>query len=281
MFEVFEDAVIDSVKLLPFLFATYFLMEWLEHKADNTTKSIIKRSGRLGPLFGSIIGALPQCGFSAGGSSLYAGRIITLGTLFSIYLSTSDEMLPIMLSSAASPALIGQVIGIKVVIGLVMGFLIDMIFKPELPQIHVHELCSEENCHCRCEESLLRSAFYHTVRVFGFILLISCVLNLALFLIGEERIAHALLDHSVLAAFAASLIGLIPNCAASVLLTQLYLEGMIRLGTMIGGLLTGAGVGLLVLFRVNHKRMKENILIAAGLYAIGCAAGIVLNLIVL
>lgn len=280
MLDVLLDAVIDSLKLIPFLFLTYLAMEWLEHKAKNTTKLVIKRSGRMGPLVGAVIGALPQCGFSTAGSSLYAGRIITLGTLFSIYLSTSDEMLPIMLSEAVPVSLIGKIIGIKVLIGLVFGFLIDILFrKKEMPHMHIHELCAEDNCHCHCDKSILKSSLYHTAQVGGFILLITATLNVVLFLIGEDTLAGALLDHSIVGAFAASLIGLIPNCAASVLLTQLYLSGVIRLGTMIGGLLTGAGVGLLVLFRVNHKKMRENVYIALGLYGIGCVCGMILNLV--
>lgn len=277
MREILLDTVIDSIRLIPFLFLTYLIMEWLEHKTGDMTRQAVEKAGRFGPLIGAVLGIFPQCGFSAAGSSLYAGRVITLGTLFSIYLSTSDEMLPIMISEAVPAGLIFRILFCKVVIGMGMGFLIDMLLRrhgKEMEHIHIGEMCDHDHCHC--EEGIVKSAVYHTAQVTFFILLISFVLNLLLYAAGEEALSELFLKYGILGELTAGLIGLIPNCAASVMITQLYLEGVLNFGALLSGLLTGSGIGLLILFRVNHS-WKENVCITVLLYVIGIVCGIAAN----
>ncbi len=270
-----EHVTVDTLKLVPFLFLTYLLMEALEHHAGDKTHTIVKKAGRLGPIVGSLLGALPQCGFSAAASNLFAGRVITLGTLLAIYLSTSDEMLPIMISeNVAVPTILG-ILGIKVLIGMAAGLLIDVIISGKKEEHHhIHEMCEEENCHC--EKGIWMSALIHTLHITIFILLINFMLELLLETIGEEVLAQMILNKPVVGPLIAGLVGMIPNCASSVIITRLYLEGALGLGAMMAGLLVNAGVGVLVLFRVN-KDKKENIKILGLLYAIGVIAGIVLG----
>lgn len=282
MLHIFEHAIehtfLDTVKLIPFLFLTYLAMEYLEHRAGEKANTLVKKSGRLGPIFGSLLGIVPQCGFSAAASNLYAGRIITMGTLLSIYLSTSDEMLPILISEGAPASLIGKVLLIKVLIGMAAGFLIDLFFhRKEEEHDHIHEICEHEHCHC--ERGIFRSAVSHTLQITLYILLVAFVLEVILGIVGEEALAGLISDRSVLGPVLAGIVGLIPNCASSVVLTQLYLDlnGAMSFGTMLAGLLVNAGVGLLVLFRVNHDK-KDNLKIVGLLYLIGVASGIVLEL---
>lgn len=273
-----EHTFLDTVKLIPFLFLTYLAMEYLEHRAGEKATTLVKKSGRLGPIFGSLLGIVPQCGFSAAASNLYAGRIITMGTLLSIYLSTSDEMLPILISEGAPASLIGKVLLIKVLIGMAAGFLIDLFFhRKEEEHDHIHEICEHEHCHC--ERGIFRSAVSHTLQITLYILLVAFVLEVILGIVGEEALAGLISDRSVLGPVLAGIVGLIPNCASSVVLTQLYLDlnGAMSFGTMLAGLLVNAGVGLLVLFRVNHDK-KDNLKIVGLLYLIGVVSGIVLEL---
>ncbi len=273
----FEHTIQESLLVILVLFLTYLLMEWLEHHTGNKVQNAVQKAGSLGPVIGSIVGAVPQCGFSAAASNFYAGRLISMGTLIAIYLSTSDEMLPVMISSHAPASLIGGVLLAKIVIGMAAGFVIDFIFRQKgQKQDHIHEICEQESCHC--DSGILRFAVKHTLQVGLFILLISFTLNLILELTGSEVLAELLLNRPVLGPVLAGLVGLIPNCAASVVITELFLEGVIGLGAMMAGLLVGAGVGLLVLFRVNHHR-KENLKIAGLLYLVGVLAGIVIEFI--
>lgn len=277
MTDIILDTLLDTIKLLPFLFLTYLAMEYLEHKAGAKTDRLVRKAGRFGPLIGGIVGAVPQCGFSAAASNLYAGRVITLGTLLAIYLSTSDEMLPILISEQQPVGLILRILLMKVIIGTIAGFLIDLLFfrgKNGEEHDHIHELCRHEHCHC--EKGIFRSALNHTLQITFFVLVISFALNLALYFLGEDALANLILNRPVLGPVLAGVVGLIPNCAASVAITQLYLRGAMSMGAMMAGLLVGAGVGLLVLFRVNHDK-KENFKIAGLLYAIGVLSGIVIE----
>lgn len=280
MLDVIFDTLSDCVKLLPFLFLTYLAMEYLEHKAGSRMQDTIKKSGKCGPLIGSILGIFPQCGFSTAASNLYAGRIITLGTLLSIYLSTSDEMLPILISENTGAAMIFKILGVKILVGMIAGFLADFIIarlmKSEKEELQIEHLCEQHNCHC--EKGLMKSALHHTVEIFAYLLLVTFILNALVAFIGEDFLANLLLNRPVIGEIVAGIVGLIPNCAASVIITQLYLSGILSAGAMIAGLLVGAGVGLLVLVRVND-RPKENIRIIALLYAIGVAAGIIIELL--
>lgn len=277
MLHVIIHTLKDSIKILPFLFITYLLMEYLEHKTSEKSKNTIKKSGGFGPIFGGLLGAVPQCGFSVSATNLYAGRVITLGTLISIYLSTSDEMLPILISSGTNIGLVLKIVAIKVAIGIFAGFLIDLIFrKKEEHEEHIHELC--EHGHCHCEESILKSSIKHTLQIFAFILIISLVLNFVLHIVGEDTLANLILNRPILGPILAGLVGLIPNCASSVVLTELFVSGVIGMGTLIGGLLVNSGIGVIVLFKVN-KNLKENIKIVSILYAIGVISGIIIEFI--
>lgn len=284
------DTILDSLKLLPFLFLTYLLMEFLEHKASKKTVEVVEKAGRFGPILGSILGVVPQCGFSAAASNLYAGRVITMGTLLSIYLSTSDEMLPILISEAASPLLIIKILGIKVVIGMVAGFLLDIIFKARHKDEHHHHeseddhdghmhighMCDHEHCHCN-EGNILKSACIHTLQIFAFIFVISLALNILIGFLGEDALSAFLQGHNVLSVFVAGLVGLIPNCAASVVITEMFIEGFLSFGAMMSGLLVGAGVGILILFKVNDN-VKDNLRIVGILYVVGVLSGILMGL---
>ena len=280
MLEILEHTIEDSVKLIPFLFLTYLLMEYIEHKTKEKTKETIKKSGKFGPLIGSLLGIIPQCGFSVSATNLYAARVITLGTLISVYLSTSDEMLPIFLSEGVAIDVILKILAIKLIIGMIAGFLIDLVInlknKGKVEEEKIIDLCEKEHCHC--EHGIFKSALKHTANIFIFIFIITFVINTAIHIIGEDNIAGFMLDRPILGPIISGIIGLIPNCASSVIITQMYLENIISVGTMISGLLVGAGVGLAVLFRTN-KGIKENIRITVLLYSIGVISGIILELI--
>lgn len=279
MLEIIEDTLIDSVKLLPFLFLTYLLMEYIEHKTKEKTKETIKKSGKFGPLIGGILGIVPQCGFSVSATNLYAARVITLGTLIAVYLSTSDEMLPIFISEAVPISTILKILGIKLLIGVFAGFIIDLVIrfvkKEKQEDEKIVDLCEKEHCHC--EKGIVKSALKHTINIFIFIVIITFIINLVIYFIGEDTIAGFLRNQPILGPIIAGIVGLIPNCASSVILTQMYLENVISAATMISGLLVGAGVGLAVLFKTN-KGIKQNLKITALLYVIGVLSGIVIGL---
>lgn len=278
MIDVVIDTLIDSVKLLPFLFVTYIIMEYLEHKTSNKVKSAIQKSGKFGPLIGGLLGTIPQCGFSVAATNLYATRIINIGTLLAVYLATSDEMIPIMISEGIPIITIIKILGIKLIIAVIVGFLIDLIIqtRKNAEEEKIVDLCEKE--HCDCEHGILKSALKHTVNIFVFIVIIIFIINMIVYFIGEENIANFLQANPVLAPVLASLIGLLPNCASSVILTQLYVQNVIPVSTMIAGLLVGAGVGLAVLFKMN-KKLKENIEIVVLLVVIGILSGIILQML--
>lgn len=280
MMEVVSDTLLDCGKLIPFLFLTYLAMEWLEHKAGQKTWEFIKRSGRLGPVPGALLGAVPQCGFSAAASNLYAGRVITMGTLLAIYLSTSDEMLPVLISESADPVLILRILALKVAIGMTVGLLVDFLCRGRQTgkeEGSIHEMCERDHCHCGEKKGIWRSALRHTLQITAFLLAITFALNLAIYFVGEEALAGLILNRPAAGSLLAGLVGLIPNCASSVVITQLYLQGAMSFGAMMSGLLVGAGVGLLVLLRSNTDR-KEDLKIIGILYAIGVLSGIVIDL---
>lgn len=278
--EVIIDGLIDNLKILPFLFATFLLMEYLEDKMKDKTRESLKKAGKIGPLWGSVLGIIPQCGFSAAASNLYAGRVITMGTLIAIYLSTSDEMLPILISTKAPVVLIVEILLVKVVIGIIAGFIMDLVasklFKFEEKDVDIHHFCEHE--HCECGHGIVKPAIKHTLKIFVFLLIVSVVIGIVVELVGLEAISSSVIGNSFLGPLIAGLIGLIPNCAASVVITGLYIEGALSFGTMIAGLLVGAGVGILVLCRVNEAK-KENVIIISYLYVVGVICGMLLNLI--
>lgn len=279
MKEIVLDTFIDALKLLPFLFLVFFFLEYFEHKLAEKSKKMILKAGRFGPFIGGVLGVIPQCGFGVAATNLYAMRIITLGTLFSIYLSTSDEMLPILLSHNVSLSFILYVLCIKVVVGIVMGFGIDLVLrKKKKAPVEIKDFCEEEHCHCNHEHSLIKSAVRHTANILLFITLVQLVLNTAIWYLGEEQISRLFMSNNAFASFLVSLLGLIPNCAASVIITELFISGTIQFGSLLGGLLTGSGIALLVLFRVN-KNVKENVGIIITLYLIGSILGFLVNIL--
>ncbi len=269
----------DSVKLIPFLFLTYLLMEELEHRTGGKARSRIKNAGKVGPLWGGLLGVVPQCGFSAAASSLYAGRVITVGTLIAIFLSTSDEMLPIFISEAVPVATIVKILAAKVVIAVISGFAVEFIyvslFRKKEKDMDIHVVCEEE--HCSCEDGILKSACKHTLKIFFYIFVITFVLTFVVEIIGEDHLALVFQNIPVVGEMIAALVGLIPNCASSVVITELYLSGIITAGAMMSGLLVNAGVGLLILFRLNRD-WKQNAGIVAALFALGVFWGVLIEL---
>ena len=279
MLDILLDTIFDTIKLVPFLFITYLIMEYLENKTSDKLKDKIQKSGKVGPFFGGLLGILPQCGFAASSTNLYSARLISIGTLISVYLSTSDEMLPIFISEGVGIAVIIKLLVIKLIIGIFFGFLIDLIFrKMNLRQSEAVDICEEEHCHCE-ENGIIRASITHTLNIVLYIFIITLILNVVIELIGEDSISNFVQVNTFLGPIVCSLIGLIPNCAASVILTNLYLNNVINVASLISGLLTGAGVGLIVLFRINKKHIKENLTIMGLLYFIGVISGIFLQII--
>ena len=273
MFGVLQDTIVDSIKLIPFLFITYLIMELIEHSAGEKTEKLIKKSGRFGPLLGALLGVVPQCGFSAVAANFYAAKIITRGTLIAIFLSTSDEMLPILISEGA------DILIIKIAIGIGIGITIDLLSKNHKENKNsIHSICENENCNCD-EEGVIKSSINHTLQIFAYIFIISLVINSIIFAIGEEKIASLAVNVPVLGTLLAALVGVIPNCASSIILTELYLEKIITLGPMIAGLLVNSGIGVLILFKVN-KDKKDNFKILGILYLVGVTAGIIIDLLI-
>ena len=274
MIDIIIDTLLDALKLIPFLFLAFLIIELIEHKFSQKSQKMIAKSGRFGVFIGGLLGAIPQCGFSVLATNLYVTRIITMGTLISIYLSTSDEMIPILLSHSVPIMTIIKIVGLKVVIGIICGIIIDMLFhKHERQDFH---MCDET--HCECEKSLLKSSIVHTLKTISFIFIITFILNIALNYLDREILTKIFMTNNILAPLMGSLIGLIPNCAASIMITEFYLNGVISFGTMMSGLLTGSGVALLVLFRNNHN-IKENMFILLSVYSMGSISGIIIDLI--
>lgn len=280
MKEILFDTLLDSVKILPFLFLTYLVMELLEHKTGGKSKDQIRRARWSGPIWGGLLGVIPQCGFSTAASSLYAGRVITVGTLLAVYFSTSDEMLPIMISQAVPVPVMIKILGTKAIIAIISGMVVEVVYtrvlKKQEKEMDIHVVCEEE--HCKCEDGIVKSAAKHTIKIFFYLLLISFVLNVIVGIIGEDTLAQFFVGTPVIGELIAALVGLIPNCASSVVITELYLDGIIGAGEMMSGLLVNAGVGLLVLFRLNRNR-KQNAGIIATLYGLGVFWGVIIDLI--
>lgn len=272
MFDILLDALIDSLKTLPFLLGAYLLIEFLEHHASGRITSALSRLGPFGPLGGAVLGCVPQCGFSVAAANFYAGRLISPGTLLAVFLATSDEALPILLSRPQAGGDLLRLLAVKLVAAAVVGLAADLVvsgfLKPQRRE-PFHDLC--EDCGCE-EKGVFRSALGHTGKVFAFILLVNLALSLVIALIGEQRLSRLLLAGSLFQPLLAALIGFIPNCAASVLLTELYLSGSLSFGSAVAGLCTGAGMGLAVLFRVNRD-LKENLSIAGALYVAAVVTG--------
>lgn len=280
IWDVLLDTLIDTAKMLPFLFGVYLLIEYLEHKASDRLPNMLRKMGFFGPIGGAALGCLPQCGFSVAASNLYSGRLISLGTLIAVFVATSDEAVPILLASPEGAGKVLKLIITKLIVAAIAGLAIDIIIK--LIRGHKNEeaepyreLC--EDCGCD-EHGVVYSAVKHTIRITLFVFAVSFILSLGISLLGEDTLNRILMTDSPLQPFLTALIGLIPNCAPSVVLTNLYASGSLSFGSVVAGLSTGAGLGLVVLFRTN-KNLKENIAVAGILYFVGVLAGMIIQLI--
>lgn len=286
MLDIILDTLIDSVKMLPFLFVSYLIIEMIEHKSSNKLKNILSSSGKYGTVVGSCLGLIPQCGFSVTASNLYSSRVITLGTLIAVFLATSDEAIPVLLSHPNNISALVKILLVKFVIAIFFGFLIDLVIKrimrnkignskEQQVHEHIHQVCS----HCHCDYGrIIKPTIKHTFSIFLFIVIVSFLLNLFIYLVGEESLSKILMSGTIFQPFIAGIIGLIPNCASSVLLTELYMAGNISFGAIIAGLATGGGIGIAVLFKSNHNQ-KENLKIVGMLYLIGVLSGVIIQII--
>ena len=291
LLHVLEHSVLDTLALVPPLFLTYLAMEAIEHVASDRVRGAVERSGKAGPVVGAALGALPQCGFSAMAATLYAGRVVTLGTLVAVVLSTSDEMVPVFLAHQEPLGRLIAIMAFKVVAGVVVGLAVDVALRAWHRagdgHVHIHELCEREHCHCDDDHDhahehahgcwpIVRSALVHTVQVTLFILVVTFVFGLAIEYVGQDALGALLANHPVRATFVSALVGLIPNCAASVAITELYLDGVLATGPMLAGLLASGGVGLLVLWRTNADA-RQNALITAFVYVVAVGVGLLVG----
>ncbi|MDY3249590.1 MAG: putative manganese transporter [Candidatus Choladocola sp.] len=279
MKEILMDSVLDCLKLLPFLYLSYLVVEYAEHKMSSRTKQAIYRAGKAGPILGGLIGIIPQCGFSAAAAGLFAGGMVSPGTLLAVFLSTSDEMLPIMVSEGIAPEVIVKVLAVKVVVAVAAGMTVDLVIEAfqgkRSPMPEHPAMCEHEHCGCS-SRGIWYSALNHTVRTALFLFLISLVIGGTMEWFDLAAASRKIGSHAGLTEALAAAVGMIPNCAASVLITELFLEGILGSGALFSGLLCGAGTGLLVLYRENRNR-KENLMITAVLYFTGTVAGILLG----
>ena len=298
---VLEHSALDTLRLVPFLFVTYLAMEALEHASAERVQAVVERSGKAGPVVGALLGAVPQCGFSAMAATLYAGRVVTAGTLVAVILSTSDEMVPVFLAHQEPVGRLLAIVAAKVVAGVVVGLLVDLALRAWHRagdgRPHISELC--ERAHCHCEEAeheggdhghghehghghgrwaIVRSAAVHTVQVSAWILVITFAFGLVMEVVGTDALAALLVNHPVRATFVSALVGLVPNCGASVAISELYLEGVLATGPMLAGLLSSGGVGLLVLWRTNASA-GQNAIITAFVYGVSVAVGLVAGML--
>lgn len=298
--DVVIDALKDTAELIPFLFATYVVISLLDLFASDKTTAAIQRAGHAGPLIGGVLGVVPQCGFSAMGASLYADRIVSLGTFVAVILSTSDEMLPLLLAEHVEVGLLARILVTKAVLGVILGFATDLVLRAVLGRTSlagVDESGAGEgqdedaefdpsaySCDCGCGEPLTRgqtawwvvvNSAYRTFQVVVFIFVVSVLLNALIALVGEDALASFLSGNAVVATLVSGLVGLVPNCAASVVLTQLYIDGVLGFAPMIAGTLVAGGAGYLVLFRMNGN-MRENAAIVGIVYVLGVCAGLVM-----
>ena len=263
-----EHSLIDAIKLVPFLFISFIIMEIIEHKLNSKKK--LTKMNKFGPLAGAILGLIPQCGFSVIASTMYSARVITLGTLFSIYLSTSDEMIPILIANKSDISIIIKILFTKFILGLFFGILVDIIYKNKLKN-NINDICDNDDCHCK--DGIIKSSVIHTIKILSFIFIINVLLNL---IIDKDSLTIFINNNKIISPILSSIIGLIPNCASSIVITELYIRKIIPFGSCISGLLSGSGLGLLILFKQN-KNIKENIIILLTLVSFSTICGIILN----
>lgn len=268
------DGLLDTLRTIPFLFAAFLIIEAIEHYSNQYSNRILARVGKAGPFVGAILGCIPQCGFSVAAANLYSGGLISLGTLLAVFLSTSDEAILILMAHPGSGRAIASLLLWKIAIGMGAGCLIDLLFRKRKEEKHIEEMC--KNCGCSDTSGIFRPALLHTVRLALYLLLFTVCLNLVLALVGIDKLSGFLGKDTLFQPFLAAFLGMIPNCASSVLITELYLTGGLSFGAAIAGLSAGAGVGLAVLFRSNHP-LGENLKILLLLYGIAAIAGLLLG----
>lgn len=288
MFDLFLDSLLDGLKdgawSLPVLFVAYLLMELLERSQKLNEEILHGYSHKAGPLLGGLLGVVPQCGISGAAATLFSTGSVTVGTMLAVFFATSDEMLPIMLSSVADgdirlSSILLIVLG-KAALGVALGYLADLLLTKYIrSQKNIHGFCEREHCACDEEEgNVFVSALKHTLKIAVMLIAVNVILNFVLGVIGVERLSGSVLNRPVIGEILLALVGLIPNCSVSVVITESYLSGLIGLGGLFAGLLSNAGIGLLVLFRTN-KNLKENLVITSTLYGLSAAAGIVITLV--
>ena len=287
LIHVLEHSFIDTLKMLPFLLIAFLFLEFIEHRASEKTMAILGRSGKAGTVIGAALGLIPQCGISVIGANFFADRVITIGTLLAIFLSTSDEALVILLSDPTKIKDVLFLLIVKFVIAVVAGYVVDIVFKKlnhehlshhlqEHHDDHCHDGCG---CSCNSQKAFWKNALKRTASVWIFLFLASFALGLLIEFVGEESLSKLLLTDSLLQPFLTGIVGLIPNCAASAIIAQMYIEGALSIGSVISGLCSSAGLGLLVLFKSN-KNLKENLTVLVLLYFIGVICGTVANFVI-
>ena len=280
MADVLLDTLLDALKTLPFLFGAYLIIETIEHRAAQKFARWLTKFGKAGALVGALLGVVPQCGFSVVASNLYANRLITGGTLLAVYLSTSDEAIPVLLANPESAGKILPLILSKVLLATVAGLAIDLsgILKTSKADA---DAVLEEHSHCHAEgaSGIFKSAVLHTLGTFGFLVLVMLVLNTVIFFIGEETLGRFLMSGSVFQPLLAGLVGLIPNCAPSVVIAELYAEGALSFGSAVAGLSAGSGLGLLMLLRADVDK-AEWLRITLLLFFISVLTGMVLQFLI-
>lgn len=289
MADIILDTLIDALKMLPFLLVAYLLIEFIEHKAVDKIRDAFSNE-RLGIISAAALGLFPQCGFSVAAANLFSERLITAGTMIAVFISTSDEAIPIFVSNTESIKWLLPLLAIKFLYAIIVGAVVDLLFKlckldhaqahNHHNNTHIHEGGEHHHCaDCDSNGSIIKNAVKRTISIFLFILLTSFILNTIIHYVGEERLSVLLMTNSFLQPFVAALIGLIPNCAASVVLSELFVSGALSFGSLTAGLCAGAGIGLLVLFKVNHN-MKQNFLILGCLYSTSVLLGVILQLLI-
>lgn len=274
MLDVLLDTIEDVLKIIPFLFVIYLFLEWMEQEAGHKMEHFLEKHRRLNPLAGTLFGLFPSCGFASAASSLYATGVISAGTLVAVYLASSDEMLSIMISSRAPLSKVWPILLVKLIVGLICGYAFDLISKHRV--INVAAFCEEE--HDDHSHGIFYSAFMHTLEVTIWLFIITFIFNLFVALIGEETLRVFITSHPNKSVLVCSVVGMIPSCASSILLTTMYLEGVITFPAVCAGLLVNAGTGIMVLFRVNHNN-KDNFLIIFVTWLCGFVSGMILDLL--
>ena len=269
------DFVKETLALLPFLFATYLVLETVEARSGGALGRFLGRARSVGPLAGALAGAVPQCGLSAVAASFYAGGVVTIGTLLAVFLSTSDELVPVLISERVPLSVLAKIVSAKIVFALIAGFTVDGIIsflRCRRREVSVSELCRHSHCCCSHHRGIVVPAFIHTAEIFVFIVIVSGAIELTMHHFGEECLLKLCLTRPFIGELVAAAVGLVPNCAVSVAGAKLYLAGAMSPGAMMASSFAGSGVGLLVLFRTNRS-FAENMLILLSVYVLGAVFG--------